>query len=305
MTARRLVELWEAPQGYRLASVVATTYEFQADFLEEDLLPMALGLRLPAAAGRDFRLEFERALTDAEVSIFFHPDCYRPGLRRSPRIDLLALPERRYPKLHAKVAVLRFVAPDVTEAANQVIRLVVGSANLTASGYRKNIEVAACIDDTPNVSEQAATAVRDAVSWLEQLIGPSTEQATRQFRDMKSVFTSRPMQRRDERLRFVGLPATNGFPRLVEPQERMNELTIVSPFWPAGDDLSDVAAALRERCGGRWDKVRLIGRAHTDDEGAALANHSSGACESHAQYRGQCGGSCSGSGIRLRLGRST
>ncbi len=92
---QRLIECWEAPQGFRLASVVATTYELQADFLEEDLLPVALGLRLPPARGRDFRLELERALGDTEVSIFFHPDRYRPGLRRSPRIDLVPLPEGR------------------------------------------------------------------------------------------------------------------------------------------------------------------------------------------------------------------
>ena len=76
MTVHRLIECWEAPQGFRLASVVATTYELQADFLEEDLLPVALGLRLPPARGRDFRLELEHALGDTEVSIFFHPDRY-------------------------------------------------------------------------------------------------------------------------------------------------------------------------------------------------------------------------------------
>ena len=69
MTAHRLIERWEAPQGYRLASVIASTYELQADFLEEDLLPVALGLRLPPARGRDFRLELEHALGTTEVSI--------------------------------------------------------------------------------------------------------------------------------------------------------------------------------------------------------------------------------------------
>ena len=228
---------------------------------------MALGLRLAAAHGRDFRLELERALKGVDVSIFLHTDCYRPGRRRSPRIDLLPLPEGRYPKLHAKVAILRFVAPDAPELANQVIRLVVGSANLTAAGYRKNIEVAASVEDTPDRSEQFATAVRDAVNWIEQLISPSTEQVARQFRDLKAVFASRPVPRRDMRLRFVGLPSTRGFPHLVGSQERAEELTIVSPFWPSGDDCSDVATGLRERCGGRWHKVRLIGRAHTDEQG--------------------------------------
>ena len=267
--SRRLIELWEAPQGYRLASVIATTYELQADFLEEDLMPVALDLRLPPARGRDFRLELERALEDIEVSIFFHPGRYQPGLRRSPRIDLLPLPEGRYPKLHAKVALLRFVTPAVLEAANQVVRLVVGSANLTGSGYRSNIEVAASIADAPGASAEAATAVRDAVDWLERLIGRSTEQVTRQLRDMKAVFANRPAPRRDKRLRFVGLPSTNGFPPLAGHRDRVDEFTIASPFWPSGDDLSDVAAALRRLCGGRWGTVRLIGPADLDEQGEA------------------------------------
>ena len=116
VTAHRLIERWEAPQGFRLASVIATTYELQADFLEEDLLPVALGLRLAPARGRDFRLELERALGDTEVTIFFHPGRYQPGFRRSPRIDLVPLPEGRYPKLHAKVVLMRFVTPAAPEA---------------------------------------------------------------------------------------------------------------------------------------------------------------------------------------------
>ena len=269
MTAHRLIERWEAPQGFRLASVVATTYELQADFLEEDLLPVALGLRLPPARGRDFRLELEHALGDTEVSIFFHPGRYQSGLRRSPRIDLVPLPEGRYPKLHAKVVLMRFVTPAARGPSHQVVRLVVGSANLTGSGYRSNIEVAASVDDTPGGSPEAATAVRDAVDWLERLIGSTTDQVTQQLRDMKAVFASRPAPRRDARLRFVGLPSENGFPPLAGPRERVDELTIASPFWPLGDDLSDVATALARLCGGRWRAVRLVGPADLDERGNA------------------------------------
>ncbi|MDE0032288.1 MAG: hypothetical protein OXU75_04055 [Deltaproteobacteria bacterium] len=264
---RRLVELWEAPQGYRLASVVATTYELQADFLEEDLLPVALGLRLPPARGRDFRLELESALTNTEVSVFFHPGRYQPGLRRSPRIDLVPLPEGRYPKLHAKVALLRFVTPSARERANQIIRLVVTSANLTGSGYHSNIEVAASVCDAPGASPESITAVREAVDWLEGLTRPSTDQVSHQLRDMKAVFASSPAPRRNRRLRFVGLPSGIGFPPLVEPREQVDVLTIASPFWPSGGDLSDVASALRRLCGGRLGTVRLIGPAISDEQG--------------------------------------
>ena len=224
---------------------------------------------MPPARGRDFRLELEHALGDTEVSIFFHPGRYQPGLHRSPRIDLVPLPEGRYPKLHAKVVLMRFVTPAAPEAARQIIRLMVGSANLTGSGYRSNIEVATSVDDVPGGSPEAATAVRDAVDWLERLVKPSTEQVTRQLRDMKAVFASRPAPRRDTRLRFVGLPSANGFPPLAGPRERVNELTIASPFWPSGDDLADVATALARLCGGHWETVRLIGPANLDERGNA------------------------------------
>lgn len=270
MKARRLVELWEPPQGYRLASVVATTYELQADFLEEDLLPAALGLRLAPARGRDFRLELERALENTEVSVFFHPGRYQPGLRRSPRIDLVPLPESRYPKLHAKIALLRFANPAAPEFTHQIVRLVVASANLTGAGYRSNIEVAAGIDDAPRATPEAVTAVRDAANWLARLTDPPTEQVSRQLRDMTTVFTSRPAPRRDAQLRFIGLPTAQGFPPLAGSGERVDELTIASPFWPTGNDPGDVAAGLARLCGGGCETVRLIGPAVLDEQDNAL-----------------------------------
>ena len=269
MIRRRLLELWEPPHGYRLASVVATTYELNADFFEEDLLPVALGLQLSPARGRDFRLELEHALEDAEVSIFFHAGRYRPGLRRSPRIDLLPLPEGPYPKLHAKIALLRFVASASPEVAKQVVRLLVGSANLTGAAYRSNIEVLTSMDYAPGASAGVATAVRAAVNWLEEAIGPSTDQVDRQFRDIKAVLSKIRVRRRDKRLHFVGLPSKSSFPPLAGTRERIDVLTIVSPFWPSGDDLSDVAAALRRLCGGNIKTVRLIGRCAVDELGMA------------------------------------
>lgn len=267
MTPRRLIELWEPPQGYRLASAVATTYELQADFLEEDLLPTALDLRLPPARGRDFRVELERALQDAEITVFFHPGRYQAGLRRSPRIDLVHLDEVRYPKLHAKVALLRFVDPSASGPEHQVVRLIVGSANLTNPGYRSNIEIAALVEDAPGAPSDAGTAVRDACDWLERMVAPTTQQAHRQFRDMRAVFATRPLPRHDDRLTFIGLPSASGFPQLALPGERVTRLTIASPFWPSGNDLQDVTAALRRLCGQRLETVRLIGPGDVDEDG--------------------------------------
>jgi len=266
---RRLLELWAPPTGFRLASVLATTYECQADFVEEDLLPVALDLRLPAARGRDFRLELEHALQDVEVTVFLHPERYQPGLRRSPRVDLVPLPEGRFPKLHAKVALLRFAPEQEAAPNNQIIRLVVASANLTNPGYRSNIEVAVAVDDAPGAAPAVVTAVRDAANWLRQLLGSTTEQASRQLRDLDAVFAARPVAAVRTGVRFVGLPRPGGLVGLLSEDsgDRAQRVTVASPFWPAGEQPADVVDALGRACGGLPANVRLIGPAEEDDSG--------------------------------------
>ena len=266
---KRLLELWAPPAGHRLASVIATTYECQADFVEEEILPVALDLKTPPARGRDFRVELERALQDVEVTLFLHPDRYLPGLRRSPRIDLVPLPERRVPKLHAKVSLLRFVPEGTANYESQIVRLIVGSANLTSSGYRSNLEVAIALDDTPGADPVVVTAVRDAAAWLPASLSPIPDQSVRQLRDIDAVFAARPSPPKREGLRFVGLPRAGGLIetlRDVSPRSA-HTLTLVSPFWPAGDEPSDVVDALARAGRGMPRRVRLVGASNVDAEG--------------------------------------
>jgi phosphatidylserine/phosphatidylglycerophosphate/cardiolipin synthase-like enzyme len=266
---KRLLELWAPPEGHRLASLIATTYECQADFVEEEILPVALDLKTPPARGRDFRLELERALQDVEVTLFLHPDRYMPGLRRSPRIDLVPLPERRVAKLHAKVALLRFVPEGTANYESQVVRLIVGSANLTSSGYRSNIEVAIALDDAAGSDSVVATAVRDAATWLATALGALPEQASRQLRDLEAVFAARPTPARRDVLRFVGLPQPGGLIDVLRDVSTgaAHTLTLVSPFWPTGDEPTDVVSALERAGRGTPKRVRLVGAANVDAEG--------------------------------------
>lgn len=266
---RRLLELWAPPPGHRLLSVVATTYECQADFVEEEILPIALDLKTPPARGRDFRLELERALEPVEVTIFLHSDRYTPGQRRSPRIDLVPILERRAPKLHAKVSLLRFVPDGATGFEPQIVRLIIGSANLTSAGYRDNIEVAIALDDSPGADPVVVTAVRDAVEWLSTALGQLSEQARRQLRDMQAVFLARPTPVRRDGLRLVGLPRAGGLMSVLRDAatDAAHTLTLVSPFWPAGDEPSDVVTALTAAGHGAPKRVRLVGAANVDAEG--------------------------------------
>lgn len=265
MSAIRLLELWAPPPGYRLVSILATTYQMQADFIEEDLLPMALGLRHSPARGREFRLELERALQDVEVTVYLHPDGYQPGMRRTPRIDLIPVPESSTRKLHAKVALLRFVDAQGSGPASEIVRVITGSANLTASGYRHNIEVAVAVDDTPGCAAEDATVVRDAAAWFADVLAPATTQAESQHRCMDAVFASRPIDADRSRMAFVGLPRSGGL--LSELGKRhlgkIRTLTVASPFWPTGSSLDDVVGRLVGAFNVSPEEVRLIGPARS------------------------------------------
>ena len=263
MSATRLLELWAPPAGYRLASVVATTYHLQADFLEEDLLPLALGLRHTPARGREFRRELARARQVVDVTIYLHPDGYQPGMRRSPRVDLIPVPESSARKLHAKVALLRFVHEQDREVSSQIVRLITGSANLTASGYRNNIEIAVAVDDAPSGAAVNATAVRDAAAWLAEVLPPKTDQARAQQRYMRAVFSARPMDPDRQGMFFLGLPRPGGVLSALGsvPLGEVRTLTAASPFWPTGDGLADVVSRLLSAFGSRPQHVRLIGPA--------------------------------------------
>lgn len=263
MSTSRFLDLWSPPAGYRLASIMATTYHLHADFLEEDLLPVALGLRQSSARGREFRIELEQALQDTDVTIYLHPDGYQPGLRRSPRVDLIPLPEARTPKLHAKVGLLRFVPETGGGAVEEIVRLVVGSANLTASGYRTNIEIGVALDDAPGGDETGATAVRDAAAWLRGAIPPATDQARAQHRSMQAIFDARPIDAARDGLSFIGMPRQGGLTEVLSAIDAgdIRTLTVVSPFWPTGEEPGDVVSALFKACGGTPQTVRLAGPA--------------------------------------------
>lgn len=268
MSTSRLLDLWAPPPSYRLASAIATTYQLQADFIEEDLLPVALGLRQSPARGREFRIELEKALQDVEVTVYLHPDGYTPGLRRSPRVDLIPVPESRLRKLHAKVALLLFVPERSDDAAARIVRLVTGSANLTASGFRHNIELAVAMDDAPGASPGVATAVRDAAKWFQEILPPDTEQARSQHRAMQAVFRARPASSDRSEMEFVGLPRQGGLMQALSALDlgTVHTLTAASPFWPAGDNADDIASGVLEACKGMPGLVRLIGPCRAVEE---------------------------------------
>src|SRR4051794_22760842 len=143
---RRLTDCYLPPgEGFALESLVTTTYQVDFDFLEEELLAAALGVRSPVSRLRAFRSELERGLQRAEVSVLYDLGGCERLARLSPRIDAVSIAAR---KLHSKISLLMWVRKgrDANTTPDRRIRLVVGSANLTRQGFRQNYECVATAD---------------------------------------------------------------------------------------------------------------------------------------------------------------
>src|SRR3954447_9515439 len=103
-STRRLLDYYLPPgEGFVLESLVITTYQVDFEFLEEELLAAALGVRAPSSRLRAFRLDLERKLQRAEVSVLYDLGGCERLARLSPRIDAIPVAAR---KLHSKISLL-------------------------------------------------------------------------------------------------------------------------------------------------------------------------------------------------------
>ena len=115
---------------------VATTFEFGAAFFETELLPRFLGLRFDHTENEpSFLVEREEALALARVGVLVDQSRF-DSTQSTMRWDQIPV---QVPAgiLHAKITVL---------AWERFLRIIVGSANLTRTGYRRNREVFAALD---------------------------------------------------------------------------------------------------------------------------------------------------------------
>src|SRR5262245_32869228 len=127
--APTLASRWSPPDGAgQPLACVATTYTFHALLFEADLLPRFLGLKFDATEGeRPFVVEREQALGTTRAAVLVDQEHVDPS-QTTLRWDQLAV---RVPGgvEHAKLSLL---------AWERCVRLMIGSANLTRTGYRRN-----------------------------------------------------------------------------------------------------------------------------------------------------------------------
>lgn len=164
MTGARLLDNWSPPDGAGApVACLATTFTFEADFFAQDCLSRFLSLSTVAGEGDAISsvaavLEEEDRLSETQVSVLV--DRSSPAEKRNLRWDVLpvGVPGGL---LHAKVAVLLW---------ERSARIVLGSANLTSAGYRRQVEVALAfdLDESCRIPEPV---LADLVTELRHLAG--------------------------------------------------------------------------------------------------------------------------------------
>jgi hypothetical protein len=133
----RLLSLYVPPNGFHLKSLVATTNQMDFEFFEEQLLPVALVVSSPISRMKAFRSELRRRLNLCDVTILYDPrGCAKPATLS--QIDQLVHSGSR--KQHAKITCLLWsrLGDKAGQPSEKRLRLIVGSANLTKTGFREN-----------------------------------------------------------------------------------------------------------------------------------------------------------------------
>ncbi|MFC7247613.1 hypothetical protein ACFQO7_34555 [Catellatospora aurea] len=269
MSDVRLLEHWSAPDGAGAPlACLATSFTFDADFFTQDCLSRFLGLSTVSAEGDHISsvaavLEEEDRLSEAQVTVLV--DRSSPAEKRNLRWDLLpvAIPGGL---LHAKVAVLLW---------ERHCRIVIGSANLTPAGYRRQVELALALElgDGCQVPRQVCD---DLIAELRRIValaaGP--EQTGPKARALRTLgLLADRVNRLDLPLHATGpmrlavapsRPGTSPLVRLADVWQGAQPLraTILSPFWDDGRPAASVAAVaqlLTGRPAERRELTLLVG----------------------------------------------
>jgi hypothetical protein len=291
-TSNRLLDYYLPPQeGFALESLVATTYQVDFEFLEEELLAASLGVRAPTSRMRAFRSELERRLQRADVTVLYDlAGCERLA-RLSPRIDPVPVAPR---KLHGKVTVQMWTRPetDRTLPPSRRLRLVVGSANLTRKGFRENYECVTALDFGGR-SSASPPPLLAALAFLRELSAESeSEQLRRQLRQFEAEAAKLvPRERQgDEPLRFVRGEEVVGALReawQAVSSKAPRTVQIISPFWPEGDQAGEWLARLVSGFG-LPESVELVCRGAPDPVGRAWFPEFDGAAAKDLRVRLGC-----------------
>lgn len=249
-----LLDMWDRPEsaGDPLR-VLATTFTLEPVFFENNCLARFLAVEAVDEGTKSIddvvaRVEMEEALRLPTVTVLVDrsAQCERTSLRW----DLLpvAVPQGY---LHSKVAIILW---------ENATRVVVGSANLTEAGYRRNIEIGFAADLGPDCLFPAAV-LNDIADELESYLGhlgaAQTEiPAVQRARETLSLFRDRVATQTDVATSLLVACAPNNASagpldafRSAWRGKEPTQATHVSPFWDNDHDtvLTTVRGLLQGR----------------------------------------------------------
>jgi hypothetical protein len=153
----RLLEHWQhRPEYGDPIGCVATTYTFDAAFFEDHCLARFVSMDTdPNEDARAYAIEREEKLSQVFSGVLV--DQAHVPMHRSLRWHVFPVRVENDGILHAKLSLL---------AWNHCIRVIIGSANLSEAGYRKNLEVAGTLDFTADGSIPLSL-LREVLDFIE------------------------------------------------------------------------------------------------------------------------------------------
>lgn len=275
----RLLDAWLPPStAGQAVACLATSYTFDPVFFEEQCLTRFAGIRNGAEDEilvREYLIEREERLSQIKAAALVDRDHCRG--RRSLRWDLLGA--RHGPGggiLHAKVSLLVWA---------RAMRLVVASANLTESGYRRNRELFFVLDAGPGEPFPAA-AFADALAFLDEAVALADGEASPAVMRWRAVVEDARARlnaygveagRSGDKISFVGLGP--GKPNLFERLgniwgsngDACREISVVSRFFDAKEANAGRLVEAIWSLGAKQGPVRLEARlpASFDADGTA------------------------------------
>ena len=158
-----LTDFWRPPANDQLeggagaaVSCISTPFEFDAAFFKSELLPRFLGLRFDHTENeRMFIIEREESLASTRIGLLVDAAKFDP---RQTTLQWDQLPVQVPGGLqHSKLTVLVW---------ERLARLIVGSANLTGAGYRRNREVFSAIDFFDGSESAPLGLLQDALDFI-------------------------------------------------------------------------------------------------------------------------------------------
>lgn len=249
-----LLEHWQPPEGAGdPCAVLATTFAFDPDFFERDCLSRFLVLSTVdeeggSVADRVGHVEMLERTAGTRVSVL--ADRSSASARRNLRWDMLTCHAGTSGALlHSKVTLLLW---------ENATRVLIGSANLTEAGYRRQVEImlAADLGTDCLLPRDALLALADELQSYLGLVPGLTESTAARRRAMDTLTQFR--RRAEASTERVGQVRTHLAPTGPQAQPLGGwrevwrgpaplEAAQVSPFWGEGEMVGEVARQLTGR----------------------------------------------------------